>query len=107
MTSIENELAGRLTAEGLLPSSWSNGPDDVYPAHEHAYDKVLVVASGSITFGLPEAEVAFALTEGDRLELPAATVHDAIVGAAGVVCLEAHAPAGRVAGVARREAGTW
>jgi hypothetical protein len=30
------------------------------------------------------------LNAGDRLELPAGTLHDAIVGPRGVVCLEAH-----------------
>ncbi len=30
------------------------------------------------------------LKAGDRLDLPAGTVHDAHVGAQGVVCLEAH-----------------
>jgi len=31
-----------------------------------------------------------ALKAGDRLDLPANIVHDAIVGPQGVVCLEAH-----------------
>jgi hypothetical protein len=30
------------------------------------------------------------LNPGDRLDLPAGTVHDAVVGPQGVVCLEAH-----------------
>jgi uncharacterized protein YjlB len=106
-TDTAGRLATRLTAEGLSPSSWSNGPSDVYPAHEHGYDKVLVVASGWITFGLPARGEAIALAEGDRLELPAGTGHDAIVGPAGVVCLEAHLPAGNQADVIRRKAGTW
>ena len=98
-------LRERLLGEGLDPGAWSNGPGDRYGSHDHAYDKVIVVASGSITFGLDEG--ATELTEGDRLELPAATAHDAIVGGSGVVCLEAHLPAGTLAAVARREAGSW
>ena len=98
-------LRERLVAEGLDPGAWSNGPGDRYDAHDHAYDKVIVVASGSITFGLDEGPTE--LTEGDRLELPAATAHDAIVGGTGVVCLEAHLPAGSLTAVARREAGSW
>ena len=47
------------------------------------------------------------LAAGDRLELPAGTAHDAIVGPNGVVCLEAHLPAGTLTGVAHREAGSW
>lgn len=98
-------LRERLVGEGLDPGAWSNGPGDRYDAHDHGYDKVIVVASGSITFGLDEGPTE--LTEGDRLELPAATAHDAIVGGNGVVCLEAHLPAGTLTAVARREAGSW
>jgi quercetin dioxygenase-like cupin family protein len=98
-------LRERLLGEGLDPGAWSNGPGDRYHSHDHGYDKVIVVASGSITFGLDEGPTE--LTEGDRLELPAATAHDAIVGGSGVVCLEAHLPAGTLTAVARREAGAW
>ena len=98
-------LRERLVAEGLDPGAWSNGPGDRYDSHDHGYDKVIVVASGSITFGLDQGVTE--LSEGDRLELPAATAHHAIVGGSGVVCLEAHLPAGTLAAVARREAGTW
>jgi uncharacterized protein YjlB len=97
----------RLRAEGLAPGSWSNGPGDRYAAHEHGYDKVIVVASGSIAFGLPGRGETVDLAAGDRLELPAATSHDAVVGPAGVTCLEAHLPAGRIPAVARRAAGAW
>jgi quercetin dioxygenase-like cupin family protein len=99
--------AARLRAEGLEPGSWSNGPGDSYAAHDHPYDKVLVAASGSITFGLPAADSAFELSVGDRLDLPAGTAHDAVVGAQGVRCLEAHLPAGTIAAVAFRAAGDW
>jgi quercetin dioxygenase-like cupin family protein len=101
------DAAARLRAEGLDPSPWSNGPGDRYGAHEHGYDKVIVVASGSIAFGLPAEARSVALAEGDRLELPAGTAHDAVVGPAGVTCLEAHVPAGRFATVARIPTGGW
>jgi uncharacterized protein YjlB len=100
-------LAERLRAEGLDPGSWSNGPFDRYAAHDHGYDKVLVCAAGSITFGLPGRGGAVDLGVGDRLDLPAGTSHDAIVGPAGVTCLEAHLPAGRLAELRRRPAGEW
>ena len=83
-----------LRAEGLAPSTWSNGPGDRYGAHDHGYDKVIVVASGSIAFGLPDLGRTVDLAAGDRLELPAATRHDAVVGPSGVTCLEAPLPAG-------------
>jgi quercetin dioxygenase-like cupin family protein len=76
--------------EGLHPHSWSNGPHDTYAAHTHSYDKVIYVVKGTITFGLPELGQQHTLKAGDRLDLPAGTVHDAVVGAAGVACLEAH-----------------
>ena len=97
----------RLRAEGLDPSTWSNGPGDRYGTHEHGYDKVIVVDTGSIAFGLPDRGEIIDLAAGDRLELPAATRHDAVVGPLGVRCLEAHHPAGRLTAVARRAAGAW
>jgi quercetin dioxygenase-like cupin family protein len=77
-------------AEGLEPYRWSNAPGDVYSQHVHSYDKVIFVVRGSITFGLPERSWELDLQTGDRLDLPAGTVHDAVVGPEGVVCLEAH-----------------
>jgi uncharacterized protein YjlB len=99
--------AARLLAEGLDPGAWSNGPGDRYAAHEHGYDKVLVCERGSIRFGLPAHGEAVDLAEGDRLDLPAGTRHDAVVGAGGVTCLEAHLPAGSLDGVRRHPAGSW
>jgi quercetin dioxygenase-like cupin family protein len=104
---MDRSLDDRLRAEGLSPGSWSNGPGDRYGAHEHGYDKVLVVASGSIRFGLPDRGEAVELAVGDRLDLPAGTRHDALVGPGGVVCLEAHLPAGGLAAVRRVAAGEW
>ncbi len=98
-------LRERLIGEGLDPGAWSNGPGDSYGSHDHTYDKVIVVASGSISFGLGDGPIQ--LGAGDRLELPARTAHDASVGPDGVVCLEAHLPAGTLAGVAHRESGSW
>jgi uncharacterized protein YjlB len=101
------DAATRLRAEGLEPRSWSNGPFDRYASHEHDYDKVLVCASGSIRFGLPDAGRSVDLAPGDRLDLPAGTRHDAVVGERGVTCLEAHLPAGRLPALVGRPAGTW
>ena len=100
-------LRTRLAAEGLDPGAWSNGPGDRYAAHDHGYDKVIVVASGSIRFGLPDRGVAIDLDEGDRLALPAGISHDATVGPGGVTCLEAHLPAGSLPGLVHHPAGSW
>jgi quercetin dioxygenase-like cupin family protein len=102
-----DDLAGRLAAEGLEPGRWSNGPGDRYAAHEHGYDKVIVVERGSIRFGLPATRETADLAAGDRLELPAGTAHDAIVGGHGVTCLEAHLPSGTLERPQRRGAGEW
>lgn len=87
-------MRDRLAAEGLTASTWGNDPFDHYPAHRHGYDKVLVAVAGSITFHLPESGDDVELATGDRLHLPASTLHGADVGAIGVTCLEAHLPAG-------------
>ena len=89
-TPTQSTLWQLMTDEGLNPYSWSNGSFDVYSAHSHSYNKVIYVVQGSITFGLPELGKQLALKAGDRLDLPAGIVHDAHVGAQGVVCLEAH-----------------
>ena len=98
----------RLRELGLDAGRWSNGPGDRYAVHEHGYDKVIAVERGSIVFDLPDEGVGLELREGDRLDLPAGTRHEARVGPAGVACLEAHLPAGTLAGTAsRRPAGEW
>ncbi len=83
------DLRHALQQEGLDPYEWSNGPNDLYLAHTHGYNKVIVVVRGSITFGLPDDQRSLTLHPGERLDLPAGTKHDAVVGPHGVTCLEA------------------
>lgn len=104
---MNERLSDRLRAEGLEPGAWSNGSGDRYAAHAHGYDKVLVCAAGSIRFGLGQRGGGAELAAGDRLELPAGTEHDAIVGPDGVTCLEAHLPAGSLAALRRVPTGEW
>jgi quercetin dioxygenase-like cupin family protein len=104
---VSGDPETRLRDEGMVPSRWGNPPADRFGAHEHAYDKVIVVERGSIQFGLPATGESIELASGDRLELPAETRHDAIVGSAGVSCLEAHLPAGSLSKRAHRTAGSW
>jgi quercetin dioxygenase-like cupin family protein len=103
----EGQLLARLADEGLIAQSWSNGPGDAYAAHAHAYDKVIVVVRGSIVFTIAQDGDPIELTIGDRLDLPAGTVHEAAVGADGVTCLEAHRVAGRLAALRRHPAAGW
>ncbi|MFZ5858588.1 MAG: cupin domain-containing protein [Chloroflexota bacterium] len=86
----ESALREILTREGLDFYSWSNGPYDIYAPHAHAYDKVIYVVRGSITFQLIDLGQWHTLNAGDRLDLPAGIIHAAEVGVEGVVCLEAH-----------------
>ena len=87
-------IRDRMVAEGLAAGSWSNGPRDRYAPHRHDFDKVLVCAAGSIDFELSELSRTVGLAAGDRLDLPAGTLHAALVGGSGVTCMEAHLPAG-------------
>jgi uncharacterized protein YjlB len=103
--SDSSALRVRLIEEGLQPGAWSNGPGDRYASHEHGYDKVIVVAAGTIRFGLAGGPID--LVSGDRLELPAGVAHDALVGSDGVTCLEAHLASGSLPATARHAAGTW
>ena len=86
----EIEIRRLLGEQGLSGYRWSNGPGDVYGAHSHPYHKVIYVLQGSITFTLPEIDEQVPLDSGDRLDLPAGVVHEAVVGQQGVICLEAH-----------------
>jgi quercetin dioxygenase-like cupin family protein len=86
----ERDLRALISAEGLAPFAWGNPAGDVYTAHRHTYHKVLYCVEGSIWFDLPESGESVELRPGDRLDLPAKTLHSARVGPAGVVCLEAH-----------------
>lgn len=86
----EKRLRKVYTSEGLVPYRWSNEPGDRYGAHHHGYHKVIFVVRGSIVFGLPASGEKLSLRAGDRLDLPPGVEHDAVVGDAGVVCLEAH-----------------
>jgi hypothetical protein len=104
--SFGEDARTRLVSEGLHPSSWSNAPGDRYGAHRHDYDKVLVAAGGSIIFELPELDQRAELQAGDRLDLPAGTLHGAVVGADGVTCLEAHLGAGAL-GAGLRHVPGW
>jgi quercetin dioxygenase-like cupin family protein len=101
------DLEARLASEGLNADGWGNGPGDTYSAHSHGYDKVLVATAGSITFHLRQLGRDVRLGEGERLELPAGTLHGATVGPDGVRCLEAHLPAGSLPAEPRHRGVGW
>ena len=86
-----SQLDALLRVAKLSPTWWSNGPGDRYAAHSHAYDKVLFCAEGSITFRIEPECKDYELSAGDRLGIPRGTAHSAVVGPAGVTCVEAQA----------------
>lgn len=86
----KNAIRSLLDGEGLTYYPWGNDPLDTYSAHTHPYNKVIYVTQGSITFHLPQTGQSVTLQPGDRLELPAGTLHSAAVGVQGVECYEAH-----------------
>ena len=83
------DLMTRLRGEANSCYSWSNGPGDRYAAHSHSYEKVLYCVEGSIAF-IVEADEGkrIELHPGDRMVLPAGTVHSAVVGPGGCTCIE-------------------
>ncbi len=88
MTDPVEAARAQLSALGLEATAWSNGPGAVYGAHDHPRDKILFCLAGSITFHTAAGD--HALRPGDRLDLPAGTVHTAEVGPEGVTCWEAY-----------------
>ena len=78
----------RLRGEATGCYSWSNGARDRYAPHSHSYEKVLYCVDGSITFVLSNGDKELLLNAGDRMVLPAGTVHSAVVGSHGCTCIE-------------------
>jgi quercetin dioxygenase-like cupin family protein len=86
--AASEDLMARLRKEATGCYSWSNGPGDTYAPHSHLYEKVLYCVEGSITFVLESAGRRLELKAGDRMVLPAGTVHGAEVGPRGCTCIE-------------------
>ena len=86
--ATSEDLMTTLRREASDCYSWSNGPGDRYAPHSHGYEKVLYCVDGSITFVLEGQDQGLELTAGDRMVLPAGTVHAAEVGPSGCTCIE-------------------
>lgn len=87
---VESKVREEFRKEGLVPERWSNGPGAVYGEHTHPYAKVLMVVEGSIEFRLSSRKRIVRMQPGERLDLPAGTLHSALIGPHGVICFEAH-----------------
>jgi len=55
--------------------AFQDRPGSYYPDHEHPYIEVRWLVSGEVSFGV-DGET-YTLQPGDRLDMPANTVHDA------------------------------
>jgi quercetin dioxygenase-like cupin family protein len=84
------DLMSKLKTEASGCYSWSNSPGERYAAHSHSFEKVLYCVDGSITFALEGEGKGLELHSGDRMVLPAGTVHSAVVGPSGCTCIEGH-----------------
>jgi quercetin dioxygenase-like cupin family protein len=81
----EREARDQLTSDGFAVYRWTDAPGAHYEPHTHDEDECLWLLAGGISFEIGGR--AFALAPGDRLELPAGTVHAATAGPAGATYL--------------------
>ena len=79
------DLRARLERDGFSPFAWTDGPRAHYTPHAHDHDESIWVVEGEITFGAEGRSLR--LGPGDRLMLPAGTVHTADAGPAGATYL--------------------
>ena len=71
----KREAIREISDAGWWPVSWRDPPGEVYEAHKHDADQTLYLVEGSIELGV--GANIHRLTPGDKLELPAFTVHSA------------------------------
>jgi quercetin dioxygenase-like cupin family protein len=81
----EEGLRRELEAEGFHVWGWTDSPGAHYEPHTHDQDESLWIVAGEITFGAKGRELH--LGAGDRLMLPAGTVHSAHAGPDGATYL--------------------
>jgi quercetin dioxygenase-like cupin family protein len=81
----EAALHQALVRDGFDVFRWHDPPGATYSEHTHDHDESLWVVDGEVTFGVAGSELR--LGAGDRLMLPAGTLHTATAGAAGATYL--------------------
>lgn len=77
----EATLRGRLERDGFDVFAWQDGAGARYAPHHHDHDESIWVVDGELTFGIDGCDLC--LGPGDRLMLPAGTVHTALGGPTG------------------------
>jgi quercetin dioxygenase-like cupin family protein len=78
-----------LAAEGYMAVKWASEPNQVYVPHAHIYTELVWLATGSLTVILPAHRRILELNPGDRVEVPAGTLHASQAGPEGAVYLAA------------------
>lgn len=81
----EPTARARLAVDGFEAWCWTDRPGATYAPHSHEEDESLWVLAGEITFVV--AGERHRLGPGDRLQLPAGTVHEAEAGPEGATYL--------------------
>ena len=71
----KREAIREISEAGWWPVSWRDAPGDVYEPHKHDADQTLYMVEGQLEIGVDGRTVR--LSPGDKLELPAFTVHSA------------------------------
>ncbi len=73
----KNEAIADINAEGFWPVSWADPPGESYAPHSHPSDERLYLIEGSLELVDVAAAETYRLEPGDKLILPAGTVHSA------------------------------
>ena len=69
------EAIREISDAGWWPVSWRDAPGEVYEPHKHDADQTLYLVEGALELGV--GADTHRLSPGDKLELPAFTVHSA------------------------------
>ena len=79
---IRSSAIAALEAAGLVATEWHDEANVTYAPHTHARHEVRIVLGGSMTIVVDG--IANELRPGDRIDIPANTVHSATIGPSGV-----------------------
>ena len=71
----KREAIQEISDSGWWPVSWRDAPGEVYSPHKHDADQTLYLVEGLLE--LQVGDESYQLEPGDKLELPALTVHSA------------------------------
>jgi quercetin dioxygenase-like cupin family protein len=84
-----DDLRQRLVDAGYQVVRWASEPHQVYLPHAHIYTELLWLVEGTLTIILPAHGRLIELNPGDRVEVPAGTLHASQAGPEGALYLAA------------------